>query len=123
MPHDLPAGAADLRVVAEWEVHPQDVARRLEATEDFLLLDVRQPAEWNTARIRAAKLLPLNELADKVDQLVDYFEKPVVVYCHHGGRSLAATKYLRERGFLRVHSMAGGIDAWSRLVDASIRRY
>ncbi len=118
-----PPSGADLRVIPEWEVHPRDVAARLSAGEDFLLLDVRQPAEWTTAHLAPAKLLPLNELADKADQLVDYFEKPIVVYCHHGGRSMAATRYLRDRGFLNVYSMAGGIDAYSRLVDGAVRRY
>jgi rhodanese-related sulfurtransferase len=123
--HQPPHSAANQRlpVNPEWEVHPTDVARRKAAAEDFLLLDVRQHSEWVHAHIAGATLLPLPELAEKVDQLVDYFEKSIVVYCHHGGRSLAATKYLRQRGFLQVHSMAGGIDAWSQIVDPTLRRY
>ena len=91
--------------------------------DDFLLLDVREPDEFMRARIEGSKLIPLGELEDRLAEIRDWKERPVVVYCHHGGRSAKACKLLGDVGFMRVTSLTGGIEAWSLTVDADVSRY
>ncbi|MCH8890472.1 MAG: molybdopterin-synthase adenylyltransferase MoeB [Myxococcales bacterium] len=91
--------------------------------DDFLLLDVRQPDELMRARIEGSKLIPLGELEDRIAEIRDWKERPVVVHCHHGGRSAKACKLLGDAGFNRVTNLTGGIEAWSLTVDADIPRY
>ncbi len=106
-----------------WEVSAEDVKQMREGGEDFLLLDVRQPEEYAIARIEGAKLVPLGELPASLPSLLEHADKPVVTHCHMGMRSLQAAAFLRQQGFENVRSMAGGIDAWSSRVDASVPRY
>ena len=87
---------------------------------DFTLLDVREPWEVEIVKLDAAVLIPLGQLESSLDQLDR--AKPVVVYCHHGVRSEAARALLSENGFTASH-LAGGIDAWSRIVDNAMARY
>jgi adenylyltransferase/sulfurtransferase len=89
----------------------------------LLLLDVRQPEEWQRARIEGARLLPLGELETRLAELSDWKERRVIAQCHHGGRSAAACKILTAAGFTDVSNLVGGIDAWSLTVDASVPRY
>jgi rhodanese-related sulfurtransferase len=115
---------ADLPVNPTWEVHPTDVKRALDAHEDLLLLDVRQLKEYNYAKIEGATLIPMSELEEKAQtDLAPHKNKRIVVYCHVGGRSLRATSFLRNLGYQNVHSMAGGIEAWSLIIDPTIPRY
>ncbi len=90
-----------------------------------LLLDVRTPAEVATACIESALLIPMQEIAQRVSELEPYRDdaRPIVVFCHHGMRSLRVTAFLREQGFAQAVSMAGGIDAWSLAVDPAVARY
>ncbi len=112
-----------LNINPEWEVHPTQVQEMLANKQDILILDVRQPREWNTARIPGATLIPLNQLDERADEIEQWKDKPVVAQCHSGVRSMNATALLRKKGFKNVHSLAGGIDAWSLIVDPSIPRY
>jgi adenylyltransferase/sulfurtransferase len=113
-----------LNINPEWEVHPADVQQRLQRGEDLLLLDVRQVREWNASKIAGATLVPLHELDKRVEaELADWKARPIVVYCHHGVRSINGTAILRRHGFTDAHSLAGGIDAWSLIVDPAIPRY
>jgi adenylyltransferase/sulfurtransferase len=89
----------------------------------MLLLDCRTPEEHATAKIAGAVLLPMQELSERVGELEAWQTKPIIVHCHHGGRSLRVTHWLRERGFPNVSSMQGGIDAWSTDVDRTVPRY
>ena len=100
---------------------PQEVHRRLEAEDDFVLLDVRQPSEVDIARLDEAICIPMGEIPDKVDQLSK--EKDIVVVCHHGIRSARVCDFLRSQGFERAYNLTGGIDAWSIDVDPSLPRY
>lgn len=95
----------------------------LQAGDDFLLLDVRETDEYAVARINGSLLLPMSELANRVGELEQHRERLIVVHCHHGGRSLQITRVLRNNGFGKVQNMAGGIDAWSQLIDNSVTRY
>jgi sulfur-carrier protein adenylyltransferase/sulfurtransferase len=79
----------------------------------FTLLDVRQPGEYENARIPGAKLIPLPELTDRIKELDP--EKPVITYCAIGGRSRAAAQLLKGKGFNQVFNLSGGIKAWNGL--------
>ena len=90
-----------------------------------LLLDVREPAEWQAASVRPAGaellLMPMHNIPARVADLDP--DRPVAVLCHHGGRSMQVAMFLAQHGFERVANVAGGIDAWSRDVDPSVPRY
>src|SRR3954468_18410327 len=114
---------AELPVNPEWEVHPAQVRDWLAQKEEFLLLDVRRPAEWNASHLESATLLPMNELTARIGEINGWKDRRVVVLCHHGVRSLNVTAFLRQHGFTNIFSMAGGIEAYSVIVDPSIPRY
>jgi molybdopterin/thiamine biosynthesis adenylyltransferase/rhodanese-related sulfurtransferase len=99
------------------------VHEMLEQGEDFLLLDVREPDEYATAKIDAARLLPLGEIEARVGELSEWKDRMIVVHCKSGARSARACALLLERGFTDVHNLTGGIEAWSLTVDASVPRY
>lgn len=101
-----------------WEISVRETAER---SAELLLLDVREPVEWDIAHLPGAQLLPLGHLAETRPNLPR--DRPIVTYCHHGMRSLAAARLLRERGYAATQSMAGGIDAWSREIDPNLPRY
>jgi molybdopterin/thiamine biosynthesis adenylyltransferase/rhodanese-related sulfurtransferase len=114
---------ADTPRAAFGEVSAHALAARRAGGEDLLLLDVREPDEWRTAHIEGARLVPLAALDAQLDALAAWRERPVVVHCHHGGRSAKACERLAAAGFRRVENLAGGIDAWSLTVDARVPRY
>jgi len=91
--------------------------------EPHLLLDVREPAEWETARIEGATLVPLGALPMRLAELAEWKDRRVVAQCHHGARSARACEILREAGFTHVENLVGGIDAWSLTVDPGVPRY
>src|SRR5262245_42944410 len=99
------------------------VKARLDARDDFLLLDCREADEYQAVNIAAAMLLPMSELMTRVGELEPWKGKPIVVHCHHGGRSLRVANWLRQQGFTATQSMAGGIDQWAVDIDASLPRY
>jgi rhodanese-related sulfurtransferase len=86
-----------------------------------LLLDVREPWEHEKARIAGSRLVPMGQIQARLAELSK--DSEVVAICHHGGRSLQIAMVLEKNGFSRVHNLAGGIDAWSRTVDASVPTY
>lgn len=99
------------------------VARMRDHGEDFLLLDVREEVEYQTARIEGSLLIPMSELRDRADELEKHRDRWIVVHCHHGGRSMQVTQALRQHGFKQAQNMAGGIDQWSEQIDPSVPRY
>ena len=86
-------------------------------------IQVREPDEFERARIEGSTLIPLGELGDRVGELADWKDRPIVVHCKSGGRSADACRLLRERGFTDVANLSGGIEAWSLTVDPSVPRY
>ena len=88
-----------------------------------LLLDCRTPEEHAIARIPDSLLLPIAEIAERVDELEAWRDAAIIVHCHHGMRSLRVAEWLRGRGFPAVTSMRGGIDAWSAAIDPGIPVY
>jgi sulfur-carrier protein adenylyltransferase/sulfurtransferase len=99
----------------------QELKRKIDAREPFELIDVREAFEYEIARIDGAKLIPLGEIAERVDELQR--ERPIVVHCHSGRRSAEAVRLLQQRGFANVYNLEGGIDAWSDQVDPSVPKY
>jgi rhodanese-related sulfurtransferase len=97
--------------------------QRAPSSAALLLLDCRTPEEHATAKIAGSLLLPMQELPERVAELSAWKEKPIIVHCHHGMRSLRVAKWLREQGFSLAQSMQGGIDAWSTDVDPTVLRY
>ncbi len=106
----------------ELEITPQTYAELCQLPEVPLLLDVREGWEHQTAHIANSLLMPMGEVTSRAHTELDP-EQHVVVMCHHGARSLNVALWLREQGFERVQSLAGGIDGWSRLVDPNVPRY
>lgn len=117
----IPDFEARQRVEAEFEIEPKELAKKLAAGEDVLVLDVRNPDEYAICKIDGSRLLPLPTLLEGVSGLDTARE--TVVHCHHGMRSAQAVHFLRGIGFTRVKNLRGGIDAWSEDVDASVPRY
>ncbi len=107
----------------DWEVAPTALAREMAGETPPLLVDCRTPQEHGVARIEGSVLLPMNELASRMEELDPHLGRRIVVHCHHGQRSLRVVAFLRERGFSDVWSLAGGIDAWSTGVDVAVPRY
>jgi adenylyltransferase/sulfurtransferase len=106
---------------ATGEVAPAELRERLQRGDDLLLVDVREPHEWQICRIEGATLLPLRTLPEHTAELPR--DRDIVVYCKMGARSARAVALLREQGFERVRNLAGGILGWIDAVDPSLRRY
>jgi adenylyltransferase/sulfurtransferase len=94
---------------------------RTEKGENLVLIDVREPHEWEIAHIDGARLIPLGQLPDRISELDGHDE--IVTYCHKGSRSMKALEILRGAGFGKVRSLAGGIDAWAQRVEPGMARY
>lgn len=107
---------------APLEITVRDTKALLDRGEPLLLIDVREPEEHATARIEGAELIPMGSVPQRVMHFEDR-DEPVILFCHHGVRSLHVAAWLRERGVENAQSMAGGIDQWSREIDPSVPRY
>jgi rhodanese-related sulfurtransferase len=103
------------------QISVQEVNARLARGEKLLLVDVREPREYDVCRLPGATLIPLGSLPASLNKLLDADD--VVLYCHHGMRSLDAAVWLRQQGVASAKSMAGGIERWSTEIDASVPRY
>ncbi len=105
------------------EIDCLGVKRKLDAGEEFLLVDCRERDEHQLVHLPAARLLPLSELAERVHELEPHRNREIVIHCHHGGRSMKMTVWLRQQGFGNARSMAGGIDEWAEKIDPTLPRY
>jgi adenylyltransferase/sulfurtransferase len=105
----------------DMEMTASELSASLRAGHTPWLLDVREAWEYATARIEGATLIPLGDLASRVDEVPR--EADVVVYCHHGMRSARAVSTLRRAGWERVRNLSGGIDRWSIEADPKTPRY
>ncbi len=113
--------AAPQPVQTEGMIEPQEVKRKLDRGDDFLLIDVREPHEYQIARIPGAKLIPLGELPKRLKELNP--EADIVAHCRSGARSQKAVDLMKQSGFKHVRNMTGGILAWSDKVDPSVPKY
>src|SRR6516225_11971752 len=95
------------------EISAADVKRRLDAGEKLHLIDVREPHEFAIAKIANSELIPMRQIPGELQSLEAKADSaPLVVYCHHGVRSLNVVNWLRQQGVEECVSLAGGIDAW-----------
>jgi len=99
----------------------EDLKSRIDGGERFVLLDVREPFEYDIARIPGSTLIPLGELASRMSELDSADE--IVIHCKMGGRSATALRQLQEAGFGKLWNVEGGIEAWAEKVDPSTPRY
>jgi rhodanese-related sulfurtransferase len=106
----------------EYEITPEDVKAKLDQGEDFTLLDVREPWEFERSPMARATLMPMGDVPSRAHQELDP-EAHIVVLCHHGVRSMNVTVWLRQQGFEKAQSMLGGIDSWSRKIDQNVPVY
>ncbi|MEP7015162.1 MAG: molybdopterin-synthase adenylyltransferase MoeB [Verrucomicrobiota bacterium] len=117
--YEMFCGAQDGQAIPTISV--RELKRKMDAREEFELVDVREIFEYEIARIDGAKLIPLREIADRAGELRR--DAPIIVHCHSGMRSANAVQLLRERGFAKVYNLEGGIDAWSEEIDPDVPRY
>lgn len=113
----------ELAIDPQWEIHPVELKKWRDNREQVLLLDVRRQNEWDYVHLPDSLLIPLDQLAARAGELGPDKHQRIAVLCHHGQRSVIGTAILRKAGFINVHSVAGGIEAWSLIVDPSVRRY
>ena len=102
------------------EISVEELKRRLDAKEDFVLVDVREPHEYKICNLNG-NLIPLGEIPRRVNELDP--AKEIVIHCHHGGRSARAVAFLRQAGFAKVSNLAGGIHAWADRIDPRMPKY
>lgn len=105
----------------DFEITPEKLVS-LKEEKELVLLDVREPWEYDAAHIHGSLLLPMGDIPVRAFQELDP-DTHIIVICHHGVRSLNVTVWLRNQGFDSVQSLAGGINAWSEKVDPSVPRY
>jgi rhodanese-related sulfurtransferase len=107
--------------MSDLQITPQELKQRTERGEKFLLVDVREKWEYDLCRLEGAKLIPLKTIPANLPSFEGVTE--VICYCHHGIRSLDAAGWLRAKGIEGARSLAGGIERWSKEVDAQVPRY
>ena len=104
------------------EIHVAEVKQLMDGDAEMFLLDCREPHEYQWCHLNGAQLIPLGQIPDRTGSLGDP-QGRIVVYCHHGIRSLRVAHWLRQQGFSRAQSMAGGIEQWSCEIDPAVPRY
>jgi len=102
------------------EITVQELKKLRDSNEDFLLLDVRNPNEYEICNLKG-QLIPFAELSLRLAELKK--DQLIVIHCHGGGRSARATKMLLENGFSDVRNLKGGIMAWANEIDATMPKY
>jgi rhodanese-related sulfurtransferase len=107
----------------DFEITPPDLAAKLAGGKppDLVLLDVREPWEYATARIEGSSLMPMGEIPSRLQELDP--DAHIVAICHAGVRSMNAAVWLRNQGLENVQSLRGGIEAWSLEIDPKVPRY
>lgn len=104
------------------EITVTELKRKMDSGEDIQLIDVRQPDEYDFAKIDGAKLIPLGEIISRMDEIDE--SKETVIQCKMGGRSARAIEAMQRAGFKgELKNLKGGITAWSNEVDSSVPKY
>jgi len=106
----------------DYEITPEELKALRQAGSEVMVLDVREPWEYDVARITGSKHIAMGDVPARFNQELDP-EDHIVVVCHHGVRSMNVTAWLRQQGFEKVQSLQGGIDRWARHVDPSVPVY
>ena len=116
IPQHAPEAAANAA-----DIEPRDVKSKIDNGDRFVLIDVREPHEWQICHIPQAKLIPLGELPKRINELDSADE--IIAHCKSGVRSAKAVEFLKQSGFKKIRNMKGGILAWSDQVDPSVPKY
>ena len=103
------------------EILSRDLKARLDKGDQPVLLDVREPEEVAIVRLPGSIHIPMGEVSGRLHELDP--DKEIIVYCHHGVRSLRVAQFLAQRDFSHVVNLTGGIDAWALEVEPEMRRY
>jgi adenylyltransferase/sulfurtransferase len=119
--YDAFCGGVQPQPVGVKEITPRELAEKRSRGDDFDLIDVREPNEWQIARIEGARLVPLSTFPRAIETLDA--SREIVVQCKVGGRSARAADALLAAGFQRVWNLAGGITRWSDEVDPTVPKY
>ncbi len=101
------------------DINVNELKERIDAGNAPIMIDVRNPHEWDTQHLAGVQLISLHELPSKLEELADFKDKEVVMICRSGGRSGNATKFLTDNGFTSVRNMVGGMLAWKAYIDPS----
>lgn len=105
----------------DWDIEPREVQRRMQNHEAIQLVDVREPVELQISSLPGALSMPMSQLPQRFNELDP--NKELVLFCRTGVRSVQALRFLIDQGFAHLHSLKGGINAWSKQVDPAIKRY
>jgi len=119
IPHEEKAEGEESTPIEQ--INARQLQEAIASGKEITLLDVREPQEWDITHLPGAKLIPLGEVPERVNELDSADE--IVVYCHHGQRSQRAINFLKKVGFSRLKNLAGGIDSWAANVDHEMPRY
>lgn len=103
------------------EISALETSKLLETNPDAVLLDVREDAELEICKIEGALHIPMGEIPERYQHLPK--DNPLIVFCHHGMRSLNVVQFLEAKGFENTINLAGGIHAWAHEIDPTLRRY
>ncbi len=102
------------------EVLPQELKKELDAKKKILIVDVRQPEEFNFVHLDGSMNIPLPEFQNRINEISKSEE--IVTVCHHGNRSMQAAVALHSLGY-KARSLKGGLDVWARQVDTKMKKY
>ena len=105
------------------EINVHETKALIDGGTSMVLIDCREPQEHSHCHIEGAVLIPMDDVPDRVSELEKFRKQRMVVYCHHGGRSLCVVNWLRNHGFETAQNMTGGIDIWSQEIDPEVPRY
>jgi adenylyltransferase/sulfurtransferase len=108
---------------ANWEITPREVKQKLDRKDNFVFIDCRLPNEYAITHIDGAKLIPLQQLPQRIGELRGHERDEIIVHCRTGGRSMSFAKTLGQAGFQNVKSMAGGILLWNKDVNPGGPQY
>jgi len=121
----IPSAAEEEADNAKWEISAEEVKQKLDGPDDFTLVDVREPSEYDICRIDGSILIPLGKIEEMEPKNLNGISKSdqIILHCKAGVRSLKAAKALKKMGFEDVKSMAGGIEGWAERIDPSTPKY
>ena len=103
------------------QITVQELKSQIDKNEKILILDVREPEEYQLCKIPNSKLIPLKEIPERLTEIDN--SESIIVYCHSGIRSAQATLFLKKNGYPNVKNLIGGIDSWSIHIDPDVARY
>jgi rhodanese-related sulfurtransferase len=103
----------------ETDITPRELAAKLQNGEDVVMVDVREPHEWNAGHVEGAHHIPLSQVPKRLGEIPK--DREVVMICRSGARSEHARHFLAQSGFSRVKNLVGGMQRWAREVDPSVR--